>query len=276
MKRKDVAVLVFLIMLTFVLLGVLFYFTFNLLKETTNCAEQLISVIGVAVGFVGTMVLGIIAYWQTKQANTISTLVIEKENELDIKWMSPILFSVQKFSSLNVMNFAETCPVEGVICSVKKDKSEDEVDYLEMDFPFELCNGNIEELRIENIGFNYNYDSDTYKIGLNILNEKPIIVAYNPKEKKYILSFYIECDFAKLKYINDKGMFTLDFNLIVLSKFGLKFNYTIQANFKEVQELDSILQKKLQCKEINLENILITKEKCNGKSKNTKTNRKKK
>ncbi len=282
MKKKNWATLTSLIILIIVLLVVLFWSTFKLLDETSNYAEQLISVIGVAISFVGTMVLGIIAYWQTKQANTISQLVIEKDEEIDINWLSPIGFSKQEIHIVSTIEFAKNSPVEGVICSENQNIVDEDLKCLEIDFPFELKNGNIEKVVIKNIAFNKTYSDENCQINLypligeKISNGNEIIVAYNPAKQNFILSFYINCDFKKLININDMKMFVLDFSLLFKSKYDLNFEYKIQANFQEIKDLDDVLHGKVQNIMVELENMLITKEKADVKSKNTKINRKKK
>lgn len=269
MKRKNNKLnrtLILLIVLLIVLSVAYIVITFCFANKATNCVEQVLLMCGNVISFIGTMVLGIVAFWQTKESNTISKLIIEQETEIDINWLSPVIFESEKLNIKNIVNFSQQHPMEGVICVEKNSNEDNEVFFLEINFPFELKNGSIESLTVTSVGFNNTMtDNNDLRIALKVLNKSPIIVAYNPDAQKYFLKFCINCDFEKLKLINSKEIFVLDFTLLVSSKYGTETKYTIQANFEQIMGLENLLFFCNSHNEIKLKNFLIKKERYNAR-----------
>ena len=276
MKNKGRFTLFSLIILTVLLLLVLCERTYFLTKDNVEKNQTYLSMLATGIEFIGTMILGIVAFWQTKESNIISKLLIEKETEININWLSPAILEIKQLYLANMLEFSEQSPMEGVICVENEKNIKDKDVFLEIKLPFELKNGSIESLDIKNIGFNHTLqDCSKFRLDLKVLNPSPIIVSFNPDEQKYFLTFSINCSFEKLNLINCEEMFVIDFTMIVTSKLGNTTVYTIQVNFGQINGLENFLQEIGSTNEIKLKNIIVTKEKNYGNSKSTKANRKK-
>lgn len=241
MKRKNIGTLIFLIILTVVLLAVLFWCTFKLLNKTTNQAEQFLSVLGIAISFISTMILGIIAYWQTRTANYISELMIKKETELNFNFLPSVELKCCNLNMSNVLQFAETNPTEGVFCSEEVYNYEETRKYIEFSIPFEIVNGIFEKMQVSNVAFNKTLKESSNFIGLKILNNKDLVLSYNPKSKSYLLKLYICCDFNRLLEINKKKMLVMDIDFSLKNNYQVEQKYVLQINFNSISRLKQLI-----------------------------------
>ena len=248
-----------LIILTIVLLAGLFVFTFILLDKTTNQAEQFLSILGVAISFIGTMVLGIVAYWQTRTANQISELMIQKETELVFNWLPSVELNCYPLNMNNVLEFADSSPTEGVFCAEELYNLNEERKYIEISIPFEITNGIFDKIQIHSVAFNQTLQNTDDFIGLHILNRKDLVLSYNPKKKSYLLKLFINCDFEKLLKINKKKMLVMDVAFTMKNNYEMEQKYLLQINFDSISQLRKLINGTIQSRKFDLENIIIMK-----------------
>ena len=259
MKKKNRGIIIFLITLTAVLSLGLIVTTCCLLNTMSDPEEQFVSMLGVAIGFVGTMVLGIIAYWQTRQANNISKLMIKKETEIHFNILPSVKLSCSQLNIDNILRFSEFSPTEGVFCTEEPYNYKEEKKYIEISIPFEIINGNLESIQVRELAFNKTLEGTSEFIGLTILNKGKFILSYNPQTKSYWLKLYIYCNFNKLLDINKNNMFVLDLDFSFFNNYEVEQTFKIQFNFYSIKNLKELIEGKIKKIPYNLENIIILK-----------------
>lgn len=264
-RRKNVIPLIILICFTVLLLAALAVSAVLIIKNKGSNTDNIINVIVGGISFIGTMVLGVVAYWQTRSANTISEILLKSQAVCKIKFLGEVGLKVCTFTPARIIGFAGANEVEGLICSTQDKASFEKQNisdtFLELVLPFKTEIAEIEGLTVKEVSFNKSFGSDALRnafyINFNICNDgNKVYFSFNPVEECYNLKLYLNCDTDTLRSVNDNKYFVLDITLVATSSYGVKSEVRYSLNFEYIRELDKLLTNEINSAKINLTNIL--------------------
>ena len=163
-----------------------------LLPKINEKEEIIIQTLIGSISFLGTTLLGAIAYWQTKKANQISALIAKRQMFSYIEWDKNVRFSLEKHVDTNrALAFSKKNEMEGALCSTKKQKviceTKRRSTYLRIDFSFAAKEAPLKKVYLYECSFNKSFKGDgkhkkyffkkslnTWKRG-NIFPNKPLL-----------------------------------------------------------------------------------------------------
>lgn len=266
-EQKNAIILFCLIALTVAVTVTIVCVCANFFKNEKIEAGDFVSITVAAVSFAGSMVLGIIAFWQTKSANAISKTLSREKMISNIILLGEASFSLETVNSARVLEFAKDNETEGLFCSTENKQTlynHSEDDYLCLDLCFITEQAAIDKIKIDEIFFNKSFNSDgvheNFSAKFNILNKDgDVVFSFNPAKNRYSLQLFINCDKTLLKNINDNEYFNLDILMEAKSNYKAKQSLQYSLNFVKINELDSLLDKKIKKIELNLERVIVHK-----------------
>lgn len=258
----------FVIIILFVLFVVAYVISTTLLLTNNVCKNDIIiGAIGEGISFVGTVILGIVAFWQTNEANKISNAQLRRESLTQIVINGDASVASQEFSPKQSIAYSKFCDVEGVICSTQKLKDfgdTEEALFYEFIFYFSVDNAPLEKINIKEVKVNKQYrnsDSAHNFVDLNVLNtEQKIVFSYNPIRKEYFLRMYIHDPQLKLDSIAKRDQFALDIIFDAVSIYGTKqeFYFLIEIDSRDLA-FEYLRNNPGKVQGIKLENVILHK-----------------
>ena len=249
-------------------LGIIWQKLYCLLPEIDEKEEIIIQTLIGSISFLGTTLLGAIAYWQTKKANQISALIAKRQMFTYIEWDKNVRFSLEKdINTRRALAFSKKNEMEGALCSTKKQKIVCEKrrrsTYLRIDFSFVAKEAPLKKVYLYQCSFNKSFEKDKkhkkYFLSFNVFNRGKIVpCAFNPQENKYSFILYLNCNFNTLDKINEKGYFVLNLKIGLKSYYNITQNVDLAFNFDQIENFKEVIDKeKTKQKQVELKNILI-------------------
>ena len=264
--RTFLFFLLFCIIFIIVPLGIVWRKLYCLLPEINEKEEIIIETLIGSISFLGTTILGAIAYWQTKKANQISALIAKKQMFTYIEWDEKVKFSLEKdINTKRALKFSKKNEMEGALCSVKKQKiicaENRKSTYLRIDFSFTAKEAPLKKVYLYQCSFNKNFENDKkdkkYFLPFYIFNKGKIVPCpFNPQENKYSFILYLNCKFNTLNKINEAGYFVLNLKIGLKSYYNITQNVDMAFNFEQIDNFKKIIDKS-KTKQVELKNILI-------------------
>ena len=121
--RSFLFFLLFSVIFIIIPLGIMWQKLYCLLPKINEKEEIIIQTLIGSISFLGTTLLGAIAYWQTKKANQISELIAKRQMFTYIEWDKNVRFSLEKdIDTKRALAFSKKNEMEGALCSTKKQK----------------------------------------------------------------------------------------------------------------------------------------------------------
>lgn len=239
-----------------------------LLPKINEKEEIIIQTLIGSISFLGTTLLGAIAYWQTKKANQISALIAKRQMFSYIEWDKNVRFSLEKHVDTNrALAFSKKNEMEGALCSTKKQKviceTKRRSTYLRIDFSFAAKEAPLKKVYLYECSFNKSFKGDgkhkKYFLPFYIFNKRKVVPCpFNPKENKYSFILYLNCNFNTLNKINEARYFVLNLKIGLKSYYNITQNVELAFNFDQIENFKEIIDKaKNKQKQVELKNILI-------------------
>ena len=252
-----------LIILLIVGLAVIALVSVFLIKGKNNWVDLTITAVVAGLTYIGTMVLGIVAYWQTKNANELSMLLAQKEMSSYVRVGSNAQLQLETIDVVNALHVADNYPVEYLICSEKtKDEfyaagAKREVKVLHFTFELITDNAPLNNFKVNSFGFNTKLDDNLkFKKVFNVLNNNQnFSVYYNPREKVYLLDIYVDCALNFFKMLDSNNLIVIDLKGDAESTYGIKTEEEISLNIGHLSDYKIFKQNKQTKIEIEIETI---------------------
>lgn len=272
-QKKNLVILICLIVFAAAVTVTVVSVCADLYKNGQLKVSDFVSICVSTVAFLGTVILGIISFWQTKSANAISETLSRENMRCDISLLGDVKLTYESYTSVRLLEFAKSNETEGLFCSVvdkqtlyKRCKKDD---YLCIELCFTTCLAAIEQIKISEIYFCKPFEKDNehkdFYLKFNILNEENnVVFSYNPARGCYVLLLYLNCDKAKLKEINDNNYFVIDFSMEVESNYKAKQSLEYSLNFIKIDKLNDLLANKIAEIEQKLERVIVHKGEINN------------
>ena len=257
-KKRPEGAKVFIIIISIIIVLALFIAiaVFSVLYKKCEIeidvfVESLVSAFSVF----ATLILGVVAYWQTRNSNKISKILSERSMICSMIILQNSEFFCSDLNINQIIKFAKKNNTEGVFCTTFSpekisDHNKNEK-YLCMHVHFKIEGASLENLYVENVFINKSFENDDqylkYFIKFNVLNEKKkVIFSYNPIDQSYILRIYLNIDSEKfnekfITVVNNQHLFVLDLELITESIYKKNEKVNLSFNLEQIVNLGRIL-----------------------------------
>lgn len=260
--KKVWTLVIFIIIFIIILSGYVISTALLLSKDVCN-SEIIIGAIGEGIAFIGTITLGIVAFWQTKTANDISQTQLRRELISNIVLEENVKITTITLYPRKVLTQFKELHIEGVYCSTKKLSQIDEnekMQFFHFDFQLTIEGAPLENINIKDIKLNQSL-SNEYFVDLNILNsQKDIVYVYNPEQKCYILSILINAPLSDLEKLATDKMFVLDIAFDAVSIYGTTQRYLWEINFdQQTLEIENLAYGATNAQNIKLKSVIVKK-----------------
>ena len=260
-KNKKAGLIGLIALLIAGLVGIALVSRF-LIPDQVNWVELTITAVVAGVTYIGTMVLGIVAYWQTQNANELSMLLAKKEMSSYVRVGSHAQLLLETIDIKSALLVADNYPVEYLICSEKTKKEfydAEKRNIRVLHFSFELLTENapLNNFKIKGFGFNTKLNENLkYKKVFNVLNDNPNFSVYcNPKKQIYVLDIYVECALKFFKMLNKDNMLVIDLNGVAESTYGIETKEEISINVGRLLDYETFIKNKKTDIDIEIQTI---------------------
>ena len=262
MKSKWFLIL-FIGIFVLILVGFALSTTFLLVKNVCN-SDIIIGAIGEGVSFLGTIVLGIVAYWQTKAANDISRAQLRREMVTSLVLQSNVTLKPVEIIPPKILNYAKDLQPEGIYCSCKQLSEFDtdqQVKFFGFLFQMDSIGAPLEKILINDVKINKLLAGKEYYVDLKILNtQKEVVFSYNPKKQCYVVGLYMDVDEFRYNKLIKDGLLIIDIDFDVVSSYGTILQHRFSINFEHKQDvMAKLINGKNSKQDVDLENVLMYK-----------------
>lgn len=230
-------------------------FCLNINQADENYTELLLQTIIGAIAYLGTVVLGVVAFWQTRNANYLSKLLSEKQLKTNVSSIENFELSKEIVQSRVIMQ-AKKYHLDGVYYS-EQGKSilqkEKDISFLLFVLYFKINGANLSRIKIKKCSINKTFkDREHCYIPLIKLDEnKNTFFTYDSESKCYRLDLYIHLNnFEKIQELNKMGIITLDINCKLINVFNQKTKYNCTFNIRKIKYLNNIISGKIKTTKI--------------------------
>lgn len=265
MKKKWLLIIVFIVVFALILVGYILSTTL-ILTENVCKADIIIGAIGEGVSFIGTISLGVVAYWQTKTANDISQAQLRRELITNISLQSKTNIKALDLKVKKMLTQFREIPQEGIYCSTEtldNIKEDEERKFFEFSFQFKTEGAPLEAIYPKELKINRELSKDysQYIVDFQILNQrKDAVFVYDPEEGNYVIKVLLNAPIETLDKIAAEKMFVLDIIFDVVSIYGTIQKNHWSINFdQEIIEITKLKDGTLPNQNINLKNVIIHK-----------------
>lgn len=261
--KKRYILLTFISVFALILIGYVLS-TVLLLTQHVCKADTIIGAIGEGVSFIGTIILGVVAYWQTKTANDISQAQLRRELITIINLQAKTSITIIDQHVKKILTQFQGLSQEGIYCStdlLEDIKEEEQRKFFEFCFQFKTQGAPLEAFCPKEVKINRELlkDCNEYYVDLKILNRrKDAIFVYDPEEETYLIKVLLNAPISQLNKISEDNMFVLDIVFDAISIYGTRQENHWSINFDEdVIDITGLEEGKKQ--DVKIKNVIIRK-----------------